>query len=81
VPIPLEGFLWNFILGMFTNICRHILILVKHDRKKTTFSRKPAYIIAVSWVVFLIETGCDLFELWAGAGGKRECQNITFGHD
>ena len=33
----MEGFLWNLMLGMFTNICQHILILVKHDRKIQPF--------------------------------------------
>jgi hypothetical protein len=65
---------------MFTNICRHILIFVKNE-KKPTLSQRPAFISAMSWVVFWIETGCIHGEFRAGAGGKVGCQNITFGHD
>jgi hypothetical protein len=82
VPIPLVGFLWNLILGIFTSICRQILILVKLGKKKNPpFSRRRAYIYGTWWVVFWIETSCDLCELRAGAGGKFDCQYIIVGHD
>ena len=46
--LPLDGFPWNFLLGIFTKICRCILILVKIEQRNGHFTCRFTYISEIS---------------------------------
>jgi hypothetical protein len=66
--LPLDGFSWNFIFGIFTEICRPILILLKKNLTKMTDCLREdlTHVCAIC-----LYNGSRLCSLWLTFWGLR----------